>query len=235
MTSMTTQITSSHLFQFSQFFKRCVYGYHLLNKDPIKEAVWETVNTQIFKHSGCTVYSQSSGSHSPGSDISADIGCFSNKSGKYVCTPMQKSIDISSYRLTSVCSAANPGTVDSIIDEINRRKNFQYYSVVARTEAASQICYDWIMAPSDHPVFNPASYAWEPMIGKRGKNKDAQIGWKTNVVDGSSMSITFSMSSQLWMSVCMTPELQTYIIATTDAKVAPIMDYIELGDKFPEV
>lgn len=212
----------------SEYFKRCVRGYHLVNAEPIKESVWEAINTQVLTHSGCTVFSQASGSHSPGSDISSSIGNFSNKSVKYD----GKVMDISSYRLTAACAT---GDLGEIIAEIKRRKNFQYYSIIAREEHPDKIQYDWFILPADHPAVNPEAYTWSPMLGKRGKNKGSQIGWQTNTVNGSSMSITFSMSSQLWMSVSITDEMREQcIVARTQATQQPIMDYVQLAAMYPE-
>ena len=218
---------------FKQYFKRCVRGYHLINLDPIKEAVWESINSQVLTHSGGTIYEKSSGSHSPGSDISSSVGNFSNKSVKYE-SPKHDHFNISSYRLTTVCSADNPGNIAEIIAEINKRKNFQYYSIIARDEMLDKIYYDWVILPADHPALNPSSYTWEPAIGKRGKKKDIQVGWNTNVVNGSSMSISFSMSSQLWISINITEEMKNlYIVASTQVKKQIIMDYVELSQHFP--
>ena len=219
---------------FKLYFTRCIRGYHLINLDPIKEAVWESINSQVLTHSGGTVYEKSSGSHSPGSDISSSIGNFSNKSVKYE-SPEHCHFNISSYRLTTVCSADNPGDITEIIKEINNRKNFQYYSIIARYESPDKIYYDWVVLPAEHPALDPASYTWEPMIGKRGKKKDIQVGWNTNVVNGSSMSISFSMSSQLWISVAVTDEMkEQYVLATTEVKKKIMMDYVALSEHFPE-
>jgi len=219
---------------FKLYFTRCIRGYHLINLDPIKEAVWESINSQVLTHSGGTVYEKSSGSHSPGSDISSSVGNFSNKSVKYE-SAKRDHFNISSYRLTTVCSADNPGNISEIIAEIDKRKNFQYYSIIARDESADKIYYDWFILPADHPALNPASYTWEPMLGKRGKKKDIQVGWNTNVVNGSSMSITFSMSSQLWISVTITDEMkENYIVATTQVNKKILMDYVALSEHFPD-
>jgi len=218
----------------ASYFKKCVRGYHLLNGEPIKESVWEAINTQILTHAGCTVYSQASGSHSPGSDISCSAGNFSNKSVKYE-SPAHDHFNISSYRLTSVCSSSSPGIVTDVVAEINRRKNFQYYSIIARDDQVTKIQYDWFIIPADDPVMDPTSYIWAPLIGKRGKNKDSQIGWQTDTINGSSMSITFSMSSQLWISIYITDEMkQKYIVATAVAKKQTIMDYVQLAENHPE-
>jgi hypothetical protein len=220
---------------FSSYFKKCVRGYHLINMDPIKESVWESINSLVLTHSGGIVYEKSSGSHSPGSDISSSVGNFSNKSVKYD-SPTHDSFNISSYRLTTVCSAAVPGNVEEIVSEINSRKNFQYYSIIAREEMDDKIYYDWIILPADHPAVNPSLYTWSPTMGKRGKNKDVQVGWRTNVINGSSMSISFSMSSQLWMSVNITEEMKAaYIVASSQVEKKIMMDYVSLSDQFPSV
>jgi hypothetical protein len=231
---MALAIVQEQLDGFKVYFARCIRGYHLINLDPIKEAVWESINSQVLTHSGGTVYEKSSGSHSPGSDISSSIGNFSNKSVKYE-SPKHDHFNISSYRLTTVCSADNPGNITEIIAEINKRKNFQYYSIIARDESPDKIYYDWFVLPSEHPALDPSSYTWEPMIGKRGKKKDIQVGWNTNVVNGSSMSISFSMSSQLWISVTVTDEMkEQYILATTEVKKQIMMDYVALSEYFPD-
>jgi hypothetical protein len=228
--SFTPQLSQG----FASYFKKCVRGYHLLNAEPIKESVWEAINTQVLTHSGCTVHSQSSGSHSPGSDISSSAGNFSNKSVKYEASSHDH-FNISSYRLTSVCSASTPGNITEVVAEINRRKNFQYYSIIARDEQPDKILYDWFILPADHPLMNPSLYTWKPLIGKRGKNKDIQIGWQTETINGSSMSITFSMSSQLWISISITEEMkQNYIVASTEVKKQTIMDYVQLAENYPE-
>ena len=247
MTTILSEVLfSAELMQeFGNYFKKCVRGYHVINKDPIKESVWEAINSQVLEYSGCTVHSQASGSHRSGSDISCNIGELSNKSVKYApptdaagSGSLHTMFCVSSYRLSSVCSGANPGNIADIITEIKNRKNFQYYSIIARdeNEFPGKIHYDWIVLPADHPSVNPESFTWTPLLGKRGKNKDVQIGWITDVVHGSSMCITFSMSSQLWMTVRMTDEMkQKYIIASTKASLQPRLDYVKLSEIYPEV
>jgi hypothetical protein len=167
-------------------------------------------------------------------DINSSLGRISNKSAKY--SKNKKSIDISSYRLTTVCSEKNCGTPAEIIDEINKRENFDYYSFIVRDETDNDtISYDWLLIPSNHTVLDPSSYIWEPTIGKRGKNKDTQVGWNTNEINGSKMSITFSMSSQLWMHIEMTEEIKKFIIATAIVENKQKYNYIDLFDKLNEV
>jgi hypothetical protein len=180
--------------KFRENFTKAVKGYHLLNDTPIKEARWEDVNATILEASGFPVVSQN-GSHVSGADLTCSFGSLSNKSMKY-----SNGFDMSSYRLTSVTSAGSHGTPEEIIAEIQKRKNFQYYSMIIRKELETTD-YDWYLIPADHPTLDPASYQWQPMIGKTGKNKDKVIGWETNSLQGSYMTITFSMSSQLWVHV----------------------------------
>lgn len=214
-------------------FKKCVYGYHLINSSPINETIWEDLNATIFQSLGIEMYSKSDGSHLSGMDINCALGKISNKSAKY--SNNRKSIDISSYRLTTVCSENKCGTPKEIIEEINKRKNFDYYSFIVRDESVSGIIhYDWLLIPSDHKLLDPSSYNWEPTIGKRGKNKDNQVGWHTNVINGCKMSITFSMSSQLWLHIDMTDEMKKFIVASGETKTKPIYNYIDISDKFSD-
>jgi len=211
-------------------FKKCITGYHLLNASPINETMWEDLNSLIFSSVGIEVYSKSDGSHLSGMDIDCSLGKISNKSAKYATN--QKSIDISSYRLTTVCSEKMCGTPSDIITEINRRKNFDYYSFIVRDESNKEtIQYDWFFIPSNYIGLDPSSYTWEPAMGKRGKKIDTQIGWKTNEVGGCRMSITFSMSSQLWIHLEMTEDIKKYILATTQVTKKPLYNYIDLVDK----
>ena len=162
-------------------------------------------------------------------DINCSLGRISNKSAKY--SNNKKSIDISSYRLTTVCSEKNCGTQTEIIEEINKRKNFDYYSFIVRDETDNEnISYDWLLIPSNYLILDPSSYKWEHTIGKRGKNKDTQVGWNTNVINGCKMSITFSMSSQLWIHIEMSEEIRKFIIASAVVENKPKYNYIKLID-----
>jgi len=214
--------------QYAANFVKIVTGYHYLNADPINETVWETINCQVLVYSGCTVQNSSSGSHSSGRDIICELGGISNKSAKY--SKQQTEFAISSYRLTTVCSEKDCGTVEAIIAQINSRKNYDYYSFIVRNETADAIKYDWYMIPSDEPVLSPECYEWEPMIGQRGKNIGEQVGWKTNDLNGSKMRITFSMSSQLWITIKATPELKKYIVSscTVNNKTKTELDYFQM-------
>jgi hypothetical protein len=211
-------------------FQKCVRGYHLVNSTAISEKVWEDINEMIFKSSGISIFSKSNGGHESGMDIHSNIGRLSNKSAKY--SNSRTNIDISSYRLSSVCSDRTCGTPEEFISEINRRKNFDYYSVIAREESPDglEIYYDWLLIPASYPALDPSTYEWTQTLGKRGKNKDQSVGWHTNKINGSEMSVSFSMSSQLWLHLEITEDMKQFIIASTVEKATPRMNYIVLSD-----
>lgn len=223
-----TMVTPELKVKLSEFFVKATKGYHLLNEDPIKESRWEAVNSLVLKASGCPVSSMSSGSHSPGSDITCSLGGFSNKSAKY--NAQHTKTAISSYRLTTACSDKDPGTMEKIIEEIQSRKNFDYYSVLIYTESDTEILYDWYLIPADHPVMNPTTYNWKPKLGKKGAKKDSVVGWETDEHEGSSMDITFSMSSQLWIHLTITPDLRSHLVASSTVTKGLKYNYITLFD-----
>ena len=212
-------------------FQKCIRGYHLISESPVNETIWEDLNAEIFNSTGIEVSKKSNGSHLSGMDISCSLGGISNKSAKY--SSHRRSFVISSYRLTTVCSEKNCGSPMEIIQEINSRKNFDYYSFIVRDENYIKNCiyYDWLLIPSDFICLDPASYTLEPTIGKRGKNKDSQVGWHTNIINGCKMSIIFSMSSQLWIHIEMTEEIRKFIVATTEVSNKRQFNYIDLADK----
>ena len=226
------------LYKLKTYFEQCTKGYHLINRSPINETVWEEINALILSESGYEVHSKSDGGHVSGMDINSSFGTISNKSAKYSKTKKGTSFDISSYRLTTVCSDKNCGEPTLFIEEINSRKNFEYYSILVRDESDEDenkdkhtIKYDWLYIPSDYQVLDPSAYTWEPTMGKRGKNKDTQVGWHTNELNGCKMSINFSMSSQLWIHVELSEELQEFIIASSTVDCNPKFNYIELYKK----
>lgn len=221
-------LSEETLKSLSANFVKCVNGYHLINDDPIKETPWEDINAQILVASGCTIDSQSNGSHKSGADISCSIGALSNKSTQY--DTGNGSFKLSSYRLSSVCSDKMPGKIDDIIAEINRRKNFKYYSIIVREDLEKEIRYDWYLLPSACPQLDPASYNWAPKYGKLGKNKGAITGWATDTIEGSSMSITFSMSSQLWLDIVITDHMKKFIIASAKVTKGRKLNYMQLYD-----
>jgi len=209
-------------------FKKCVNGFHLINSCNINETIWEDLNSLIFTKSGIEVFLKSNGSHLSGMDIHCSLGGISNKSTKY--SLHRRSINVSSYRLTTVCNSKNVGIINKIVEEINQRTNFEYYSIIVREEMEGKNHYDWLFIPSNYYLLDPSSYEWLPMIGKKGQNKDLQVGWNTNEINGCKMSITFSMSSQLWIYLEMTEELKQFIVASSEVNTQPKYNYIDLLD-----
>ena len=237
-------------------FQKAIRGYHMVNDAPVKEAVWEDLNVLVLQHSDCPVEEQSRGSHKPGADITCSLGRFSNKSS--TVNADKASFDISSYRLTTVCSAANHGTPEGVIKEIDRRKDFEYYSILLRddkptadeqpvqpavqTEPAAaqssvdELEYKWLLIPANYGAFDPSQYEWTLQQGKTARTRDTTTGWSTNVLHGSSMKVTFSMSSQLWIHVGMTAEkMQEFTVGCCRVKVGRTMDYVSLFEKVAEV
>ena len=215
---------------FSSNFSKCIKGYHLVNDSPLKESPWEDVNATVLEASGCSVKEQSKGSHQSGADIYCALGFLSNKSAQYETG--RQSFKLSSYRLTTVCSNKSCGTMDEIIAEIQARKNFQYYSILLRDETADGCYYDWFLLPSDFPALNPETYEWRPLVGKKGKNKNEVIGWETAPhANQSRMSITFSMSSQLWLDIRVTEEMMRYRMGSCTVSKGKKYNYIQLFEK----
>jgi hypothetical protein len=216
--------------QYAENFQKCVQGYHFINSEPLNETVWETVNSQVLMVSGCEVQNTSSGSHSSGRDIVCALGGISNKSAKY--SKGKTEFSISSYRLTTVCSDKDCGNVEAIVNQINSRKNYEWYSFIVRNETDAAFDYDWYMIPSGEPILSPESYTWEPVYGQRGKNSGQQIGWQTNELNGSQMTIRFSMSSQLWISIKVTEDLKKYIVSSCTVSRQAKFNYLQIYQMF---
>jgi len=205
-------------------FNECIKGHHLIDDDSIIGTHWENLNAEIIVASGYKIHSQSNGSHKPGKDLSCSIGSLSNKTAKY--TRGNISFKVSSYRLTAVCKGND---IDKIVAEIERRKNFKYYSILVRSEKKNEIHYDWYLIPSDYPQFNPRLYVWTPKVGTAGKNKGVMTGWETNISNGSYMQITDVTSAELWINVVITEEMKTFIIGSCDVnKANKAINYIQL-------
>jgi hypothetical protein len=162
-----------------------IIGYHIINDEPIKESSWEEINRNIVKKY-INTSEHANGSHKSGKDCKFNEWGISNKS----CKKKKNKIDISSYRLTTVCNVKDCGDINKIIDEINKRDDtFHYYSILVREEKNDNINYEWYIIPKDYYIFNPSINDWYPTFDK----KNIQNKWKSDYMD-----ITFSMSSQLW-------------------------------------
>lgn len=213
-------------------FLRCVKGYHMLNNSPITGTCWEDINATVLNASDCPVLWMSNGSHKPGKDMDCRIEglanpvvSLSNKSTKYFRG--NRRFKISSYRLGTICSETSPGEVKDIVKGINDKKNFEFYSVLARSHAGKEIHYDWYLIPSDLPALDPSTYEWHL---KYKKNGDLS-GWETNIVNGSSMFVNFTMSSELWINLTITDDVKKFIVGSCDANTVSRMNYIDFYEK----
>jgi hypothetical protein len=209
-------------------FQKAVCGYHIVNQEPLKEAQWEEINSQVLSYSGYKITETASGSHSSGCDLKSNIGNFSNKTTKQSKT----AISISSYRLSSVCNQKDPGCLETIMSEIEKRdSSFTHYSLLVRDEQQKEprsLCYHWYIIPKYEQSVQARKYTWKPMYAKRGKKKE-QLGWETEPIHGCKMSITFSMSSQLWIHLPL-EKLKKFVVGTVEVDKRGVRNYLELYD-----
>jgi hypothetical protein len=199
-----------------------IIGYHMINKTPIKEAVWEEINTNIVS-SVCYITDQANGNHKSGKDNKFDKFNISNKSTK----KDGDNISLSSYRLTSVCSDKVNGNMQDIIKEIEKRDNsFDYYSILIRNEKEhSKIEYAWYIIPKDYHIFKIDKLT--PKFGKIGKKKGDIVGWMSDYCD-----ITFSMSSQLWYKFNIR-DIEKYKLCSVEiANNKPKINYSQIFHSF---
>jgi hypothetical protein len=185
-------------------FNSEIRGYHSINRTPIKESVWEDFNYNIVSKV-CDVTNEANGNHLSGADMCFNGQGISMKSAKI---EKDNSIKISSYRLTKVCSDRTPGNIDEIMGEINNRdQSYNYYSILFRKENNGIIKYYWCLIDKTCSIFKMNKENIIAKIGKRGRNKDQQVGWSST-----NFAINFSMSSQLWYNLNI-EDIHDYIIA----------------------
>lgn len=208
-------------------FISALNGYHMINTDSLKESVWESINSLVFLKSDYIIYKTSSGSHQSGCDLYTNFGNFSNKTSK-----IEKNFcNISSYRLTTVTNNKNNGNINDILTEIEKRSsNFDYYSLLLRKEYCNKIEYKWYSIPKYIDILNPFYYSWKISYGKLKSNKNKIIGWQTNEINGNSMKIVFSMSSQLWIKINI-EDIEKYLIADTIINLNQTLNYIDFYNK----
>lgn len=187
-------------------FQTEILGYHMVNSEPVKESTWEEINCNILKDF-CKVSDEAKGKHSSGKDNRFDNWNISNKTGKIE----SQNIKISSYRLTTVCNDKEPGKIEEIISEIEKRdKSFHYYSILLRKEGDHMTSYYWYIIPKDYYPFNPRKQEWKEKVGVKGKKRGGIVGWECDY-----MEIIFSMSSQLWYKFRL-EEIEKYLICKVD-------------------
>jgi len=201
--------SSMQIGEYYTNFIKCISGYHMINTQPIKSDIWKCLNTQILEASKCKT-----------------LGKIHHTTS--IHSKAKSSFKISSHHLTSVSSFDRPGNISTILNEIHRRNDFDFLSILLRNNHPGMKQYDWYLIPKSYHPLNPFGYSWKPMIGKRGSHHGEIIGWETNTLDGSSMSITFNMSSQLWLNLALTEELKKYRIASTIVNPYNKYNYIQL-------
>ena len=200
-------------------FNDCVRGFSLVNKDSeISKEIWETVNSHIFEHEGVEILKKANGSHESGVDLITNIGKFSNKTSKI---NKKNLISISSYRLTAVSH-----DMGKTLDEIEKRNNsFDYVSLLARKVEDDCIHYHWYVIPKTSHLFDERSFEWDPTYNKNNK----QTGWRTKKKGKRYISITLSMSSQMWFHGISTSDLYPYLVdICVISKKKNVMSYIDV-------
>jgi len=179
--------------QITKNFENEIKGYHMMNKLPLKESLWEDINTNIVRDF-CVVADEANGNHLPGKDNKYDNWNISNKTCKI---DKNGKISISSYRLSSICSNKDPSTKEKIMEEIHKRdSNFDYYSILVRQEDENyknKMTYTWCVIPKNYYIFNVENQEFIPKIGKQKRRQGQNVGWTGKYFD-----INFTMSSQLW-------------------------------------
>tara|TARA_A100001015_G_C15010840_1_gene723023 strand:- start:808 stop:1569 length:762 start_codon:yes stop_codon:yes gene_type:complete len=208
--------------ELQENFQKFVKGYHMVNKAPIKEAVWEEINCEIAKIL-FFISDEAKGNHASGKDNRFDNINISNKTTKLVGT----NVPIPSYRLGSVCNNKDIGTSKNIIEEIKKRdSSFDYYSLLIRDEREnSHIEYMWYMIPKDCYLFKIDHLNYK--TGQRGKKKGEIVGWESKY-----SSIRFSMSSQLWFSFSL-DKIKKYMVCYTEVDNSkPKINYSQIYDSF---
>lgn len=218
------------------YFRCIIEVFHVFHGDsPIKESMWENVNEEIFKRLGMKVKDTSKGSHKSGKDMNVNGYSISNKSGLYK-NKSNDNFSISSYRMAGV-KYSNDDDIKPFIDEINKRKNFDYYSIIVRREIIEKVgalevgkkmLYDWYLIPSDCCGFDPNLHKWSKNIGKSGKLKDKCNGWKTEKTkDGKYMDIKISTAYQLWFHVNK-DSMKKYIVSSTIVNITEESGYFNM-------
>ena len=214
----------------STLFAKSIHGWHRLNLGPLKESVWEEVNSSVFTKAGYKVLYESKGSHKSGCDLEFEgIGRLSNKT---VLIDHLCQFVMSSYRLGKLCSFDNVGNIDEITEAIKEKSDYDFYSILARTymdqkgnvlknnkTEPTKIRYDMLLVPKDYPLLNPENYTWEHKYGKKVKTKI--MAWQSNVINGCSMEIQFGTSSQLWITIDY-KLLSQFIVASTEVDLKKV-------------
>lgn len=208
----------------SKALRKTIKGYHLVNETPIKEAVWENILCTSLKRTNYK-YSWNCGGHESGKDITvkhdASYGIMEDiQLSCKSCKETRTHLNISSYRMTK-CN-----TITDIITEIDEvRANFSHYAVISRLETDVDIEYSVYYIPSNK--VKATSLEWTE---KYDKKKSQISGWQTNESNGVKMSVTKSMSNQLWIALSKKEFSQYQILTGLKVSKENVVDYFSLYD-----
>ena len=209
--------------ELQKFFSETLYGYHLVNEEPLKEHKWEEVNRSVFMEGGMDQITNSArGKHTVALDFMMEDFLISNKTGKI----KNGKLHISSYRLSAHCGMGKKNLIDEVVKVIKTKdKNINHYSILARYNEGNHLRYIWYFIPSDCDIFSPDK-PWREIIGKRKNNQGKLCGWASEFMD-----IRFSMSSQLWFTIPI-EKIKKYKVAEVNVVEERKMTYAELYRQF---
>lgn len=200
---------------------KTVRGYHLVNKNPIKEAVWENILSNSLSSANIE-HEWYNGGHQSGRDITIMNGVkrvgVSCKSCKY----NKKQMLISSYRMTKCKS------IDDFINCIDvERSNFELYGILSRCEKneGQVIQYSVHFIPAS--LIKASSFEWMTRVSK---DNGKITCWFTNEVNGVQMSITKSMSNQLWIKIDKDMFQEHCVLANLEIDNTSTFNYANLYD-----
>lgn len=208
-------------------FDKTIKGWHTLNRFPIKEKIWEDVNSQVMEIIG-NIRGLDAGSHLSGKDLNYMHWGLSNKTIK----EENGNIKLSSYRLTKVCKSGYPGEIEEILEEINRRSSsYDFYSLLLRDNDEGKILYEWYIIPKYYYIVDHNMAEWQHMLGKLARNKNEVIGWEGIVNKNRLFEIRFSMSSQFWITIDKS-KISKFLITKSniDTEQIPRISYAKFWD-----
>lgn len=191
--TMVYNLASQSVLKQRGFLKhmiKTIRGYHLVNSSPIKEAVWENVLASSLASSGIE-HVWYNGGHQSGKDITIIDGVKRVGVSCKSCKDNKKHLHLSSYRMTKY---HNVEDFVSCIDV--ERSNFEYYGILSRKENDANINYAVYFIPSK--MIKASNLKWSERLNKEGTKV---VSWVTDEVNGVQMSVTKSMSNQLWIKL----------------------------------
>jgi hypothetical protein len=185
----------------------------------VKGEVFEQLLFEAATEAGLNVKDFTPGSHSPGADMTIQDEGLSLKTS--IVTTTTDTVKISSYRLTSLFNDAfKPLDMLAqsalIVNRIDKdRNNFDYYMLLVRvTKRKATECYDVYKIPTG--FLKAGKLEWTPKCTRSKKQN-----WAASSRDEPyTMTITESMSSQLWIQVKLSA-IKEFLFVTIPIKTVP--------------